>query len=206
MIGAEEIAIATIPDSRFPNPDSLFKNHDSLFKNESRLPDPAGGNACFAGFFLDVRNRLGVMGDFLANTIEFGERFLAVAADLVALDWVVSGREISRQRVDPALQRFGERLCATEGVPFLGEALAPLLLVLLGRVCRGGCRRLCSCRRFLGLAGAGVGAAVGAAGAASGLRLSPVYTLPPEVTALRRASSCLATSPSDWAAAIPVRT
>src|SRR3954447_23988375 len=114
-----------------------------------RLPHPAGGNACFAGFFLDGRNGLGVLRDFLANAIEFGERFLAVAADLVALERVVAGREIGGQRVDPALQRFGEELCATERVPFRADALAPGLLVLLGFVCRVGRRPLCSCRGFL---------------------------------------------------------
>ena len=103
-------------------------------KSQNALTDPASGNAGLAGFFLNVRNGLRVLRDLFADAIELGERLLPIAADLVALVWIVASSKISGQRVDPALQRFGEELRTAERVALGTDALAPGFLVLLGIV------------------------------------------------------------------------
>jgi hypothetical protein len=109
------------PNPRITNPKSPIANP---------LAEPAGRGAGLAAFFLDVRDRLGVVGDLFAHAVELGERFLAIEADLIALERVVARRKVRRQGIDPGLERFREQLSPAERVALGGETLLPVLLVL----------------------------------------------------------------------------
>src|SRR5215213_3982882 len=73
-----------------------------------RSPQPAGRNSRAARFFLNVGDRLLVVGDILFQAGEFGERLLAVALGGGALHGIVAVDDIGGQRIDPRLHRVGE--------------------------------------------------------------------------------------------------
>jgi hypothetical protein len=93
-----------------------------------------------------------VVLDFLLDTVEFGERFLSIGRDLVALSWIVAVGEVRCQRIDSTLQRFSERLSTLGRLAFSLDALLPVrfillrlaLLTIVGRL-------LCVISRLLGL-------------------------------------------------------
>src|SRR4051794_17319980 len=77
-------------------------------QRRTRSPQPAGGNAGAARFFVQVGDRLVAGGDVLLQRCELRHRFLAFASESRALRRVVAVYEIGAQGVDFRLQRVGE--------------------------------------------------------------------------------------------------
>src|SRR6187549_2849379 len=72
-------------------------NQISLLTNRECLAEPRRRYAGLAAFFPDVGNRLGVIVDLLADTVELREGFLSIEADLIALKGIVLGGKVRRQ-------------------------------------------------------------------------------------------------------------
>src|SRR3954469_3813709 len=78
-----------------------------------KLAEPTGRDAALARFFFDVDDVLLGLLDFAGHPLELGECFLPIVGNLRALIGIVAIDDIGGERVDAALERFGEGLGAT---------------------------------------------------------------------------------------------
>ena len=94
-----------------------------------RSPQPSRRNAGLARFFLDVGDRLGLLGRSLSSRVELGDRALALEFELRALRRIVAIDDVGGERVEPALQGVGENAAALERRPRSVDARAPIRLI-----------------------------------------------------------------------------
>ena len=70
------------------------------------------------------------------ETVELGDRLLAVVGDDRPLGRIVAVDKVGRERIDPGLQRIDQYLAVGDFLLRAGQAIAPVFLVPLTAVRR----------------------------------------------------------------------
>jgi hypothetical protein len=81
----------------------------------AQLSHPAGGHVGFTCLFLNISDGFLVLLNFFPDSIELSQRLLTVGRNCRLLLRVIPRNEVSRQRIDTALERLLKDLRAREG-------------------------------------------------------------------------------------------